>query len=137
MLDAAACAALAAEALGVARVGALRAHDLERDLAAEWIPEKLLERTREELPHATAVLVEGWTEREDGLVSIDATVLVERDSQKQIVIGRSGQLLKEVGSEARADLERLLGRRVFLRLWVKTHRDWRNDERVLRRLGLS
>lgn len=108
----------------------------ERDLAAEWIREKILTATRQELPHATAVLVESWQEREDGLVEIHAGILVERDSQKQIVIGRGGAVLREVGSAARRELEALLGRQVFLKLWVRTRRDWRNDERVLRELGI-
>jgi GTP-binding protein Era len=109
----------------------------ERLLAAEWIREKLLHHTREELPHATAVLVEGWRTRQDGLVEIEATILVERETQKAIVIGRDGGLLKQVGSEARRDLESLLGARVFLRLWVKVRPRWRDDEATLRMLGLT
>ena len=80
--------------------------------------------------------MERWKEREDGLLSIDATVFVERESQKAIVIGKGGQLLKQVGTEARQELERFLGARVFLQLWVKVRADWRNDERALRQLGL-
>ena len=91
----------------------------------------------EELPHATAVLTERWHERPDGLVEIHATILVDRESQKHIVIGRGGQLLKRAGSEARRELEDFLGRRVFLRLWVKVREDWRNDPRTLRQLGLE
>jgi len=109
----------------------------ERVLAAEWIREKLLASTRDELPHATAVIVERWDEREDGLLEIDASVLVERDSQKKIVIGKEGQLMKHVGTEARGELERFLDRRVMLRLWVRVREHWRDDERVLQRLGLS
>jgi GTP-binding protein Era len=109
----------------------------ERMLAAEWIREKLLAETREELPHATAVIVERWRERQDGLLEIHAGVLVDRDSQKKIVVGRQGELLKRVGTRARAELERFLGRRVYLRLWVKVRADWRNDEGVLRELGLG
>jgi GTP-binding protein Era len=108
----------------------------ERSLAAEWIREKLLAETRDELPHATAVLIERWHERDDGLVEIEASVLVERESQKGIVIGRGGDVLKRVGSIARTELEELLGRRVFVRLWVKVRKDWRNDPGTLRRLGL-
>jgi GTP-binding protein Era len=109
----------------------------ERALAAEWIREKLLKLTRQELPHATAVIVEHWQEADDGLVRIEATVLVERESQKPIVIGKAGQLLKQIGTEARAELERLLGRRVYLGLRVKTREHWRDDERTLRDLGLQ
>jgi len=108
----------------------------ERSLAAEWIREKLLAETRDELPHAIAVLIERWHERDDGLVEIEATVLVDRESQKGIVIGRGGEVLKRVGSLARTELEELLGRRVFVRLWVKVCENWRNDPGVLRRLGL-
>jgi len=109
----------------------------ERDLAAEWIREKLLRCTRQELPHATAVMIEHWSERDDGLVEIRAIILVDRESQKPIVIGKGGERIKQVGMAARADLERLLGRQVFLDLHVKTHRDWRNDARILRQLGLD
>lgn len=109
----------------------------ERALAAEWVREKLLQKTRQEVPHAVAVEVERWLDREDGVIEIDATILVERESQKAIVIGRGGGLLKQVGVEARADLERLLGTRVFLTLWVKVRPGWRDDERILRQLGLD
>jgi GTP-binding protein Era len=108
----------------------------ERDLAAEWIREKLLHSTYQELPHATAVMIEDWLEREDGLVEIRAVILVERDSQKPIVIGKSGERLKEVGSLARQELEALLERKVYLELHVKAAHAWRNDARVLRRLGM-
>jgi GTP-binding protein Era len=109
----------------------------ERALAAEWVREKLLQKTRQEVPHAVAVEIERWLDREDGVIEIDATILVERESQKAIVIGRGGGLLKQVGVEARGDLERLLGTRVFLTLWVKVRPGWRDDERVLRQLGLD
>ena len=109
----------------------------ERKLAAEHIREKLLELVSHELPHATAVLTEAWRIRPDGLVEIEATIFVDRESQKQIVIGRGGQLLKQVGTEARRELEVFLKRRVFVRLWVKVRKNWRDDERALRELGLS
>jgi GTP-binding protein Era len=109
----------------------------ERVIAAEWIREKLVRETRQELPHATAVIVERWNEREDGLLEIEASVLVERESQKKIVIGKGGELLKRVGSAARLELEEFLERRIFLRLWVRVRGDWRDDERMLRRLGLG
>jgi len=109
----------------------------ERVLAAEWIRERLLRRTRQELPHAIAVTVDRWVEPREGRVEIDATILVDRESQKPIVIGKGGLLLKEVGTEARADLERLLGAAVVLKLWVKVRPGWRDDERSLRELGLG
>jgi len=108
----------------------------ERALAAEWVREKLLAETWQELPHATAVVVERWSERDDGLLEIDATVLVERESQKKIVIGQGGELLKRVGTAARLELESFLGRRVHLRLWVRVRRDWRDDDRFLEQIGL-
>jgi GTP-binding protein Era len=136
------CESLAQEILGLLPVGpALFPDDFltdqpERVLAAEWIREKLLGLTRQELPHATAVAVERWHERKDGLLEIDATILVDRDSQKKIVIGKNGALLKQVGSAARIELEAFLERRVFLRLWVRVRQDWRNDNVLLRDLGL-
>ena len=109
----------------------------ERVLAAEWIREKLLRETREELPHATAVIVERWHTRSDGLLEIDATVLVDRESQKKIVIGKQGSVLKSVGTAARIEIERLVDCRAYLHLWVKVRRDWREDESTLRELGLA
>jgi GTP-binding protein Era len=109
----------------------------ERVLAAEWIREKLLAEVRQELPHATAVIVERWDERDDGLLEIEASILVERESQKGIVIGSGGELLKRVGSAARLELESFLGRRVYLRLWASVKKDWRNKDHILRRLGLA
>jgi len=109
----------------------------ERVLAAEWIREKLLAEVRQELPHATAVVVERWDERDDGLLEIEASILVERESQKGIVIGSGGELLKRVGSAARLELESFLGRRVYLRLWASVKKDWRNKDHILRRLGLA
>jgi GTP-binding protein Era len=108
-----------------------------RVLAAEWVREKILHRMREEIPHAAAVVVDRWVERADGLVEIEATIFVERDSQKGIVIGKGGGVLKEVGTEARADIEHLLSRRVFLSLRVEVRPDWRNDPRVLGELGIG
>ena len=108
-----------------------------RVLAAEWVREKILHRMREEIPHAAAVVVDRWVERADGLVEIEATIFVERDSQKGIVIGKGGGILKEVGTEARADIEHLLERRVFLSLRVEVRPDWRNDPRVLGELGIG
>jgi GTP-binding protein Era len=109
----------------------------ERVLAAEWIREKLLVEVRQELPHATAVVIERWEEGDDGLLRIEAVILVERDSQKGIVIGSGGELLKRVGSAARSELESFLDRRIYLRLWASVKRDWRNSDHVLKRLGLA
>lgn len=108
----------------------------ERALAAEWIREKIIRLTTQELPHATAVVIDRWEERSDGLIGIDASVLVERESQKAIVIGKGGGLLKQVGTQARSDIEKLLGVQVMLRLWVKVRPDWRDDEATLAELGV-
>jgi len=108
----------------------------ERFLAGELIREKVIRLTREEIPYATAVVVEEFKEREGkNLIVIKATIQVERDSQKGILIGGKGHMLKEVGRLAREEIEALLGARVFLELWVKVEKNWREDPRALRRLG--
>lgn len=101
---------------------------------AEIVREKALAVTREELPHSIAVTVEEM-DRQGGLVRIPALVYVERDSQKGMVIGRGGEVLKRIGSEARRELEPLLGSKVFLELRVKVLREWQRDQRALDRLG--
>ena len=105
-----------------------------QQLIGEFIREQVLIATHEEVPHAVAVLVDQIEAREH-LTSIQATILVERPGQKAIVIGRGGQMLKHIGQEARRQLERLLGRKVYLGLWVKVAEGWRSDDRVLRQLG--
>lgn len=108
----------------------------ERFLVAELIREKVFQLTREEIPYATAVAVEDFKEREEkNLIVIKATIQVERESQKGILIGEKGQMLKEIGRFARQEIEALLGARVFLELWVKVEKNWREDPRALRRLG--
>jgi GTP-binding protein Era len=110
----------------------------ERFLAAEMIREKVFHLTREEIPYATAVVIEDFKEREEkNLVFIRATIQVERDSQKGILIGGKGRMLKEIGRLAREEIESLLGVRVFLELWVKVEENWREDARALRRLGIQ
>ena len=101
---------------------------------AETIREKALAVTREEVPHSIAVIVEE-VEREEGLMRIRGTIVVERDSQKGIVIGKGGSVLKAIGSRARAELEGTLGTRVFLDLHVKVLKEWQRDPKALRRLG--
>ena len=108
----------------------------ERFLAAEFIRERVLHHAREELPHAVAVAVEEFDEsRRPDLVRIRAVIYVERESQKAIIIGKQGSLLKAIGVEARLEIEALLGARVFLDLWVKVWKNWRKDPRALRTLG--
>jgi len=103
-------------------------------LAAEFIREKILHKTRDELPFSVAVQIESFTE-EGKLARIAAIVYVEKESQKAIVIGKRGELLKAVGTEARIEMERLFGMKVFLQLWVKVKEGWRQDERMLTALG--
>lgn len=107
----------------------------EREIAVELIREAALIFLRDEVPHALAVRLDEFTERGEEGAYIAATLLVERDSQKGIVIGEGGTMLKKIGSAARREIEAMSGRRVFLELRVKVARDWRNDEAALRRLG--
>jgi len=106
-----------------------------RNLAAEFIREEVLKRTRQELPHATATLIEEWDEDPEGdLVRISASIVVEKDSQKPIIIGHRGQMIKEIGTKAREEIEKLIGKRVFLDLFVKVRSEWRQNPRMLRDL---
>jgi len=107
----------------------------ERVLAAELVREKILQATGEELPYVTAVVTERWEDGPD-ITRIHCLIYVERPSHKAIVIGKSGARLKEIGTAARADIEKLLGRRVFLNLFVKVRERWRDDERALDELGI-
>ncbi|MFN3705699.1 MAG: GTPase Era [Thermoflexales bacterium] len=103
-------------------------------LAAEFIREQALHFLDEEVPHSIAVVVDDWQERPNGVQYISATIFVERESQKGILIGKGGNMLKQIGAHARAAIEHELGRRVFLELWVKVRDDWRKDETWVRRL---
>jgi GTP-binding protein Era len=107
----------------------------ERDIAAELIREQVLRYTRQEVPHAVAVVVEEFKERESGAFFLAANIFVERRSQKGIIIGRKGQMLHQIGSAARQEIERMIGGRIYLDLWVKVRKDWRRDAEELRRLG--
>jgi GTP-binding protein Era len=109
---------------------------IERNLAAELVREKILELTEQELPFATAVKTEMWEEQEDA-TEIHCVIYVERESQKPIIIGRGGQMLKEIGTKARRDIEKLLGRHIRLHLFVRVQEDWRNDPRTLDELGIE
>ena len=106
----------------------------ERFLAAELVREQLMMRLHQELPYALTVEIEEFR-RDEGLLRIGAIVWVERDGQKQIVIGKGGNVLKQVGSGARRELEDLFEEKVFLRLWVKVARDWSDSEQALRQFG--
>ncbi|GLB58242.1 GTPase Era [Cytobacillus sp. NCCP-133] len=108
----------------------------ERFIVSELIREKALHLTREEIPHSLAVVIDKMERREEkNVVHVMATIIVERDSQKGIVIGKQGKMLKEIGKRARMDIENLLGSKVFLELWVKVQKDWRNKMAQLRDFG--
>lgn len=107
----------------------------EQFICAELIREKILHMTREEIPHSVNVYIEDMKAEENGVVHISAVIVVERDSQKGIIIGKQGALLKEVGKQAREEMQKLLGSRIFLEMWVKVKKDWRNQERTLREFG--
>jgi len=107
----------------------------ERFVVSELIREKIFELTKEEIPYSTAVMIDQVKE-EPGLTRIEATIFVDRDSQKGIVIGKNGALLKEIGTRARLDAEKLLGVKVFLQLWVKVKKGWRDNNRMLKDVGI-
>ena len=107
----------------------------ERDIAGDLIREACLLRLRDEVPHGVGVRIDEFAERENGMLYIAATIFVERESQKGIVIGEGGKMLKQIGSSARKEIEDMGGRPVFLELRVKVLKDWRNNEEALRRLG--
>lgn len=107
----------------------------ERLIISDIVREKILLQTHDEIPHAIAVDVDEMKTREDGTTYVRATIYVERDSQKGIIIGKQGSMLKLIGKQARGDVERLLATKVFLDLWVKVKKDWRNKSGMLSELG--
>jgi GTP-binding protein Era len=107
----------------------------ERDIAADLIREAALLKLRDEVPHGIAVRVDEFTERENGMAYIAATLFVERESQKGIVIGEGGRMLKSIGSAARQEIEKMGGRPVYLELRVKVLKEWRKDENAMQRFG--
>ena len=107
----------------------------ERLIISDIVREKILLATRDEIPHAIAVDVDEMKTRDDGTTYIRATIYCERDSQKGIIIGKKGALLKQLGAEARADIQKLLATKVYLDLWVKVKKDWRNKSGMLSELG--
>jgi GTP-binding protein Era len=109
----------------------------EKDIAADLIREACLFKLRDEVPHSLAVRIDEFTERPNGSAYIAATIFVERDSQKGIVIGEGGKMLKAIGTAARKEIEEMGGRKVFLELRVKVEKDWRDNENVLKRFGYS
>ena len=107
----------------------------ERFIVAEIVREKIFDLTKEEIPYSTAVLIEDMKEEPD-ITRIHAVIYVERDSQKGILIGKGGGMLKQIGTLARQDAEKLLATRIFLKLYVKVKRGWRDDERMLKNIGI-
>lgn len=104
-------------------------------IITEVVREKILERTRDEIPHSVAIEIINVERRENGKDKFDINIYVERDSQKGIIIGKQGKMLKEIGTEARKEIENLLGVEVFLQLWVKVKNDWRKKKPFLKELG--
>jgi GTPase len=107
----------------------------ERFMAAELVREQVLLHLRQEVPHSVAVSVEEFRPRSEQMTYIRAVIYVERDSQKLIVLGKDGQMLKQIGQAARVSIQELIGTRVYLDLWVKVRPKWRSDDAELRRLG--
>ena len=107
-----------------------------RTIVAEMVREKILQTTGEELPYVTAVVTEKYDEEDPNVTRIYCAIFVERSSQKSIIIGKQGAKIKKIGTEARVDIEKLLGKKVFLKLFVKVVEDWRNRERDLDEIGI-
>ncbi|HLF25427.1 MAG TPA: GTPase Era [Anaerolineae bacterium] len=109
----------------------------ERDIAAELIREQALRHLRQEVPHAVAVAIDEYKERSPTLDYVAATIIVEKDSQKGILIGKGGHTLRQIGADARHEIERLVDKQVYLDLQVKVRKNWRQDERALKRMGYT
>lgn len=109
----------------------------ERDIAAELIRAACMDLLEDELPYSIAVRTDEYSERENGAVYIKATIFVERDAQKAIVIGRNGEMIKRIGTLARTEIEAMNGKKVFLELYVKTRKNWKNDPAFLREVGFT
>ena len=108
----------------------------ERFIAAEMIREKVFRLTGQEIPYSTAITVDSFSEKKGGgLVKISATIHIERDSQKGIIIGKKGSKLKKIGEDSRKDIERLMGTKVFLKLFVRVQKNWSKDTKAIRRFG--
>ena len=108
----------------------------ERFIAAEMIREKVFRLTSQEIPYGVAVTVESFKERPDkDLIDVQATIHVERESQKPMIIGKGGKMLKQIGAQAREEIERMVGCKVFLKLWVRVQKKWTRDEKAIRKFG--
>ena len=106
-------------------------------IASELIREKVLERTREEIPHSIAVVIESMQRNENDKVEVRAVINVERKSQKGIIIGKQGKMIKEIGIHARRDIEKLLGDKIYLELFVKVQNNWRDKQTNLKEFGYN
>lgn len=110
----------------------------ERQLVAELIREKALHLLQEEVPHGLAVEIDLFSQREDSdIIDINATIVCERESHKGIIIGKKGSMLKEIGTRARYDIERLLGSKIYLELWVKVKKNWRDSDYLIKNFGFD
>ena len=109
----------------------------EKQVCAELIREKLLLHLDREIPHGTAVEVTRFSERDSGIIDLEATIYCEKASHKGIIIGKNGAMLKKVGEEARKDIEAFMGTKVYLQTWVKVKENWRDSQSVLRNFGFS
>jgi len=109
----------------------------ERFIISELIREKALQLTKEEVPHSIAVVVDKIEQEPNEKVQVHASIIIERNSQKGIIIGKQGSMLKRIGSMARRDIEKLLGTKIYLNLWVKVQKDWRNRDRYLHEYGYN
>ena len=110
----------------------------ERQIVAEIIREKALHLLDKEIPHGIAIEIETMKKREkEDIVDIEATIVCERDSHKRIIIGKQGQMIKSIGSKARYDMERLLGSKIYLTLWVKVKKNWRDSDFLIKNYGYN
>ena len=107
----------------------------ERFIISELIREKVLELTRQEVPHSTAVVIDSIKRQDEEKIHVQATIIIERSSQKGIIIGKGGSMLKKIGSLARRDIEHLLGDKVYLELWVKVQENWKDRQDLLASYG--
>ncbi|MGB9843489.1 MAG: GTPase Era [Caldisericia bacterium] len=108
---------------------------IEREIVGEIIREKIMNNTEEEIPHSVAVVIDEFKERENGKIYIKGIIFVEKESQRKIVIGLKGNLLKKIGIEARMEIEKFLRKPIYLELWVKVYKNWRKKEEAIKYLG--
>ena len=130
------CEAYAAESPWFFPEG-MTSDQLERQVIAEIIREKMLWNLEKEIPHGTAVEITKFSERDNGVIDVDATIYCEKASHKGIIIGKGGQMLKKISTQARADCERFMGAKVYLQTWIKVKENWRDSDFMIRNFGYS